>query len=139
MARIDAPFLADLYITFFHQPILDTPQLVAQFISRTPNFKAHKSCFSMTPFRSYSNWVRSRCEPHAKRQIGNFRCGSGLHVPHSLGWNASHLYICEGEYPLSRWQDDVENDQWLEILHPFTTVKNLYLSKGVVPRIAPAL
>ena len=37
--RIDAPLLDNLRISFFHQPIFDTPRL-AQFISRTPKFKA---------------------------------------------------------------------------------------------------
>ena len=40
MARIDAPLLANLSITFFHQLIFNTPHLT-QFISRTPKFKAH--------------------------------------------------------------------------------------------------
>ncbi len=62
-------------------------------------------------------------------------CRSSLSLIPSL----EHLYICEGVYSRSRWQDDIENDQWLELLHPFTNVKNLYLSQGVVPRIALAL
>ena len=39
----------------------------------------------------------------------------------------------------SRWQDDVENILWMDLLHPFAAVKNLYISKRFVPRIAPAL
>ena len=38
-----------------------------------------------------------------------------------------------------RWQEDIEESQWLEFLHAFTNVKNLYLSKGIVPRITPVL
>jgi hypothetical protein len=37
------------------------------------------------------------------------------------------------------WQDDIENSQWLELLHPFTAVKDLHLSKGFALRIAPYL
>jgi hypothetical protein len=40
VARIDAPLLDKLDITFFHRLIFDTPQL-AQFLSRTPKFRAH--------------------------------------------------------------------------------------------------
>jgi hypothetical protein len=40
VAWIDAPLLDDVDIKFFLQPTLDTPQL-AQFIRRTPKFKAH--------------------------------------------------------------------------------------------------
>jgi hypothetical protein len=55
-----------------------------------------------------------------------------------------HLFICKGIHPSSRsrWQDDIElieNSQWLKLLYPFTNVKNLYLSEGVVPRMVPAL
>jgi hypothetical protein len=38
VARIDAPLLDKLKITFFHQLMFDTPELT-QFIDRTPNFK----------------------------------------------------------------------------------------------------
>ena len=38
-----------------------------------------------------------------------------------------------------RWQDDVENTLWQELLLPFAAVKNLYPCKECVPRIARAL
>ena len=38
MARIDAPRLKDLDITFFNQIVFDTPRLI-QFIGRTPMLK----------------------------------------------------------------------------------------------------
>jgi hypothetical protein len=40
VARIDAPLLTHLDIYFFHRRTFATPRL-AQFISRTPTFKAH--------------------------------------------------------------------------------------------------
>src|SRR5216683_794949 len=40
---------------------------------------------------------------------------------------------------LLEWQDDMEDTQWLDLLHPFTSVKDLELSKDLVPFIAPAL
>jgi hypothetical protein len=51
-----------------------------------------------------------------------------------------HLYIHESEaWPVQLWQDDIEGSQWLELLRPFTAVKDLYISKEFVPRIAPIL
>jgi hypothetical protein len=50
-----------------------------------------------------------------------------------------HLYIHEGGYISPRWQNDIENSQWLECFHLFTAAKNLYLSKEFSPPIAPAL
>ncbi len=49
------------------------------------------------------------------------------------------LYIREGSSVMLEWQDDIEDSQWLELLRPFTAVKNLYLSKEFAPRIAPSL
>jgi hypothetical protein len=49
------------------------------------------------------------------------------------------LYIFEDRENPSRWQDNVENMLWLDLLHPFAAVKNLYLCEKFVPRIAPAL
>jgi hypothetical protein len=49
------------------------------------------------------------------------------------------LSICDGQYPLPDWQDDMENTQWLELLHPFATVKDLYLSEEVALHVAPFL
>jgi hypothetical protein len=143
VAGIDAPFLDELNITFFHQLILDTPQL-AQFIDRTPNLKAHNEArvvflddavqVLLGSMQQIS--MRTTCKaPDWQLSFVAQVCSSSLSLVPSL----EHLYVCEGIYPRSRWQDDIENDQWLELLHPFTTVKNLYLSKGVVPRIALAL
>jgi hypothetical protein len=46
----------------------------------------------------------------------------------------------ERRYSELVWKNDaIENTLWLELLHPFTTVKNLYLSKEFAPGIATAL
>ena len=47
-----------------------------------------------------------------------------------------YIYKCPG---WQQRQDNIESTQWLELLHPFSTVKNLYLSKEFALRIAPAL
>jgi hypothetical protein len=46
------------------------------------------------------------------------------------------------EYDLlssSHWKDDMENAQWLELLDPFTALKNLYLTDGIAQRFCRAL
>ena len=50
-----------------------------------------------------------------------------------------NLYIYEDPYPRLDWKDDIEDSEWLDLLHPFSAVKNLYLSRQFAPRIAPAL
>ena len=49
------------------------------------------------------------------------------------------LYIQEEEDSQLDWQNNIEIMAWLELLRPITGVKDLYLSKQFVPRIAPAL
>jgi hypothetical protein len=51
-----------------------------------------------------------------------------------------HLFIVEdGFSPRPRWQYDIENSQWLELLRPFTAVKSLFIPQMYAPPIAPAL
>jgi len=52
---------------------------------------------------------------------------------------AERLYIYERSYSELKWQDDIENSQWLELLHPFTAVKYLCLSEKFARHIAPYL
>ena len=47
-----------------------------------------------------------------------------------------HLYIFQDGSPR---QGNIESSQWLELIRPFTAVKGLYISRELVPRIAPAL
>ena len=53
--------------------------------------------------------------------------------------NVDRLDIREDHYEPPDWQDDIENTQWIELLQPFTTVKDLHISKQVTSRVAPAL
>ena len=86
---------------------------------------------------------RSIWESHATfSHIGSVRpltqlCGSSfLRV---LIPAVEHLYILETGFSQLHWQDDIEIIQWLELLHPFTTAKDLYISSKFTPRIASAL
>jgi hypothetical protein len=36
-------------------------------------------------------------------------------------------------------EDDIENGRWLELFHPCTAVKDLYVSSGFTPRVVPSL
>ena len=146
VARIDAPLLNSLNIIFFHQLILDTPQLT-QFISRTPKFeKADEVRFEFTngtadvTFQSVS-WLClgvSCGESDWQLSFLTQICMSSF--SRALIPAVQRLYIHESEvWPVQLWQDDIEGSQWLELLRPFTAVKDLYISKEFVPRIAPTL
>jgi hypothetical protein len=49
------------------------------------------------------------------------------------------LYIYEDLDSQPDWKDDIENGLWLQLLHPFTAVKNLYLSEQIALHIGPAM
>lgn len=50
-----------------------------------------------------------------------------------------NLYIEESPYSRSGRQDNTENELRLELLHPFSVAKNLYLSTRVAPPIITPL
>ena len=147
VARIDAPILQGFFIGFFHQLTFDTPHL-AQFISRTPAFRLN----NRSQMLCFSDWGASVIFLRAGTservlQLGVL-CGQSdwqlsslaqvctSSIPHTF---VEDLSVLEETLSPPGWQDNVENSQWLELLHPFTAVKNLYLSKELAPRIAPSL
>jgi hypothetical protein len=155
VARIDAPLLSNLDMTFFHQLIFNTPHL-AQFISRSSRRQKDEAYNEAHVFFSNSHvhiWLpgpiglglelgiscrQSDWQLSAVAQV----CSSSF--PQAFIPTVEHLYIRE-DYILEEgssqacWQDDIENSQWLELLHTFTAVKDLFLSQKFAPRIAPAL
>jgi hypothetical protein len=150
VARIDAPLLDKLTIVFFHHLISDTPQL-AQFISRTPKFKGIKAHDEARVFFSDSNVSVTLPQPsdgvlelriscsQSDWQLSSMAQVCSFSFPQALIPTVEHLYIGERGFPQLRWQDDVESNQWLEVLRPFTAVKSLYISQEFTPRIAPTL
>ena len=143
VARIDAPLLSIMRITFFHQLILDTPQL-SQFISRTPKFKTHnkaRMAFSKGVSVTLPQTLDGSLHLGMSCRYHDWQLSSLAQVcssfPHALISMVEHLYI-SGSSRLP-WPDDIENSQWLELLHPFAAVKDLYISLEFVPRILPAL
>jgi hypothetical protein len=148
VARIDCPLLDYFYIVLFHQPIFDTPQLI-QFISRTPTLKVYDQArldFSDLSARvtfpntssSYHLMLEIFCRRPERRLSSMVQiCTSS--IPRSFIHMVGQLYIRERRYSALEWQDGIENSQWLELLRPFTAVKDLYLSKEFAPCIAPCL
>jgi hypothetical protein len=145
VARIDAPLLDFFFITFFHQLIFDNPQLV-QFYARTPNiqpaveagivFFNDKVLITSPP--TYPRNIRFTIScSQLDWQLSSLAqvCSSSL--PEAFIPTVERLYIREG-YRRPRWQDDIEDSQWLEVLQPFTALKDLYVSTEFLPRFAPA-
>ena len=146
LARLDAPLLNIMNITFFDQLIpFNTPQL-AQFISRTPKLNAcDKSRLDFHDWGvSVKLWQTSddsdgrldlkiSCSP--PKQLSSLAqvCSSSFPGVKYLHITASIKFLVFG------WQGNIENSQRLEFLHPFTDVKCLYISRKLAPHIGVAL
>ena len=145
VSLIDAPLLDHFKITFFHQLIYDTP-LLRHFTSRTEiikaQYRAHVAFYDRRAVVGFS--------PHGMAD------DEGLFLEISCtpsDWQLSSLaQVCSSSLPplytlklfrifsyRPHWQDDIECIQWLELLYPFTSVKELELSDGLVSLVAPAL
>jgi hypothetical protein len=148
-ALIDAPRLYSLNITLFNQILFDTPQSF-QFISRTPRLKAHKkACLA------FKNDVAAVVLSSPPNGTGYDKIEVKILCRES-DWQVSSLeqvcnwclpplsaledlYIYEDSKSPPDWRDNIENTLWLELLHPFSGVKNLYLSEkfGATYRACP--
>ena len=145
VSLVDTPLLDHFKITFFNQLIFDTPPL-CHFISRTEIIKAH--------YRANVSFYDDGAEVRFSPQGTAVDEGLCLRISCTPSdWQLSSLaQVCSSSLPplytlehlkilssRSRWQDDIETTQWLELLYPFTSVKHLFISDGLVPLVAPAL
>jgi F-box-like len=133
VARIDAPRLNGLDVTFFNQIDFDTP-LLAQFISRTPTFKApnEASVFFHDSTVSITLLSQTTCEGpeiaiscrESDWQLSSLAqvCASSV----ALLSTVERLYIQSVPWP-GPWKNGIENTQWLEFLRSFTAVKILHI------------
>ena len=147
VARIDAPRIHHLSITFFSDIEFDTPELV-RFMIRSSTLKAPNEAHVV--FDSHITWVNFQSQaPNLKYfeikvscrepdwQLSSLAQICTLSL--SLLSTTENLLIYEPVDSQVCWKDGIKNIEWLELLLPFTAVKNLYLSKQFAPRIAPAL
>jgi hypothetical protein len=148
VAWIDAPLLGELKITLFHQPIFDTPQL-AQFISRAPKFETfdearvrfNDSCITVTlwPENPKDGKIHLKiiCS-FRERQLSTLAQVCGSSSPQAFFPAVEDLFILDGDSDSLYCQytsvfDDTS--QWLELLHTFATVKNLYITWEFTSRV----
>ena len=145
VAWIDAPLLDTLDVNFFSQVMFETPQL-AQFIDRAPKFKAYDN--ALVFFSESDVWVilsptfdrwfelKISCNSPPDERASSLAQICSSFLPRALISSVEHLYI-----QACNWQseDDMENDQWLELLNPFTGAKAIYISLEFMLSILLAL
>ena len=147
VARIDAPLLNYFEIHFFNQAIFYTPHL-SQFIGRVPNFRAANNTRMVFSGGEISIRVPSPTQALGRKllTVGISRMNlNSIWWPSSLAQlytscsplflTVEHLYM---RLPPANWQY-IAHSEWVEILHPLSAVKNLYLSQRIALCIAPAL
>jgi hypothetical protein len=118
-------------------------------ISRTPKFKTHDAAHLflsdefvlVTAFDERLRLEISCCQ--SDRRLSSLAHVFSSFFPRAVIAAVEHLFILRAwdvftEMPLP-WQHHNENSQWLELFHPFTAVKHLYISSEATPHIAPAL
>lgn len=142
VARIDTPLLKTLKIAFFPQLSIDTPQLT-HFIYRTPKFKTPDEARMVFSYEGLSVKLPRTFDGVFELAISqsDLPIASVEEVFISFFCQAlipmvERLYILEDI--LWRW-DDFENSEWLNLLRPFTALKDLYLCSGITRHIVPAL
>jgi hypothetical protein len=150
VARIDAPFLVEFSMLLFNQLVLDFLQL-PKFLYRIEKFTELEEADILLDDHLIHAYLYSR------RGTVDRALFEPLISCSKLDWQlSSFAQVCNSAFPtLSTFkrlslgpiistdhlpgQDDMEDTQWLELLHPFTNVKDLHLS-GILPTcIAPAL
>ena len=148
VALIDAPLLNKVNISLFNQIFFDTPQLI-QFISRTPKLKplekvrvvfdakAARVDFLSHTSRYEDLEVRILCE-ELDWQISSMEQVLTSCLPPISTLEDLHIYEARLWKP-DRQRNSIENALWLDLLRPFTSVKNLYLTWEFAQRIVPAL
>ncbi|KAI9507858.1 hypothetical protein F5148DRAFT_1284738 [Russula earlei] len=148
LAYIETPVLNKLKITFFMDLNFVVPQL-HQLISRA-EFGTCDKAFVYTSehairfaiFRETHEFPELSLEIRCREldyQVSSLAqvCSSSLPLLSTL----VQLDIVDPvrPNPQSHWKDDMETTQWLEVLEPFTAVKDLRLSDQVAPHVCQAL
>jgi hypothetical protein len=137
LSRIEAPQLDNMAITFFNQLIFDTPHL-RHFISRTEQLSTLEHAYIRFNIEDVSIglspklWLRVSCKP-SDWQLSSLAQLYGPTISSFL--TVKFLEISNPR----NWEDDVENIQWLELLHLFPFVKDLVVSEKTFQLLAPAL
>ena len=147
--RMEPSPIVHVMITFFNQLVFDTP-LLRNLLNHVEAFEApHRAEISFFSYNvlfalfskdgqaeSEMLELRISCRP-SDWQLSSLAQVLGSSIPPLP--TLERLELRGDHYEPHQWQDDIENAQWLEILRPFTSVKDLDLSGELVQLVAPVL
>ena len=146
MSRIDAPLLDSININFFNQLLFDTPQL-RHFINRTEGFGAPRQANVVFEDKYVEVTLRRPNEAendimlylHISCKPSDWQLSSLVQLYNSAFSPLPALQRLEINDNRQHWQDDIENAQWLDVLHLFASVGDLFLHGELLRLLAPAL
>jgi len=149
IARIALPLLDNLDVTFLKWPIMNSPPL-REFVKCIETINTHHRA----DISFHDDFVDITLSRQGLADCRTIKFGilcSTLDLQlfcliHLRSFSLpslptlEHLYVHgHGSFPLDCEQSPTENLQWLDILHPFTSVKKLYLSEKPALQVARAL
>jgi len=147
VAQIDTPLLSNLSAIIFNQVIFAIPRL-SRFIHRTETLLSLNQVelsfdsrnvlikFSHRDHEDLHLSFHVPCSP-SDWQLSTIAqlCGPPLPLPP----NVERLDVYENTLSPQKWEYDIDHEQWFEILQPFTSVGELYVSDTMWPLLAPTL
>ena len=149
VARIDAPVIRELEISFFHRHLYEFSQL-SQFIGRVEVFKSPASAYMRLSYNTAEVLVspRTGTDESASLMLG-ILC-SKLHLQlryFAQVCSSSLLSFSDVEFlaissqrlQQSQWGSTAEDFLWLDLLHLFSAVKVLNIDKNSLTPIASTL
>ena len=151
VARIDAPQLVNIYISYLNQLVdFQVPQL-AMFIDRSVGPKLNPFMYALVTFHNSLVIFGTHCHPtnsspdphHAQTHVNCHGIDWQVsHIAQVVSYfsttlsNVVHLKLQNGYGFQSEGVDDVE---WLPLLHQFPTVRTLHVSNQLAGLVALAL
>jgi len=143
VARIDAPSLRRLVVTFAMDPNFSASQFY-RFISRSQLLK--ESHHARVDLNCWSFGIYNRSGNHLRLYTHSTMSGRRISSTARLCNDISPLLsqveslnIYGKARPQLELQDKMASMQWLNFFRPFTAVECLFVSQGLVPVVAHAL
>jgi len=152
LARIDAPLIYYLDIRFFMDLDFDVPQLY-RLIDHAEVFNAldqadvlirdHQIVLDLfSRARKVDSRTQLKLEIKCEKldyQLSSLAQVCSSSFPFVSTMEALHIWGADGRLPSSPLAADMETGQWLEILDPFTALKNLHLTERIAAHVCSAL
>jgi hypothetical protein len=148
VAHFDTPLLHSVKITLFNEPSYDVSEL-PQFIRRAEKFMSLDKtdlCFSkdtievtLSPQMETDDDTMLSLSVLCRESYGPPYLSDVFRSSLPPLSSSQCLQIRVERYQRSQWQYDMDGIEWLELLRPFTAVKDLFISEELALRVAPAL